>query len=93
MYDERALRQSTGEKGKPLAAHRFADDLGRALSGVLCDSGDLVREVRRRCARLGVSGALGDRGVLGFATVLLAGLSAVATLFAALVVVFFEDCR
>lgn len=36
----------------------------------------------------------GDRHrFLGFATVLLAGLSAVATLFAALVVVFFEDCR
>lgn len=36
----------------------------------------------------------GDRHrFLGFATVLLAGLSAVATIFAALVVVFFEDCR
>ena len=30
---------------------------------------------------------------LGFATLLLAGLSAIATLFAATVVVFFEDCR
>lgn len=30
---------------------------------------------------------------LGFATLLLAGLSAVATLFAALVVLYFEDCR
>ncbi len=36
----------------------------------------------------------GDRhGFLGYATVLLAGLSAVAVLFAALVVVFFKDCR
>lgn len=36
----------------------------------------------------------GDRHrFLGFATVLLAGLSAIATVFAALVVVFFEDCR
>jgi hypothetical protein len=36
----------------------------------------------------------GDRHrFLGFATALLAGLSAVATVFAALVVVFFEDCR
>ena len=36
----------------------------------------------------------GDRHrFLGFATVLLAGLSAVATLFAALVVLYFEDCR
>lgn len=30
---------------------------------------------------------------LGFATLLLAGLSLVATLFSAMVVVFFEDCR
>jgi hypothetical protein len=30
---------------------------------------------------------------LGFATVLLAGLSAVATIFTALVAVFFRDCR
>jgi hypothetical protein len=30
---------------------------------------------------------------LGFATALLAGLSAVATLFTALAAVFFEDCR
>ncbi len=30
---------------------------------------------------------------LGFATVLLAALSAVATVFAALVAVFFQDCR
>ena len=36
----------------------------------------------------------GDRhGFLGKATVLLSALSAVATLFAALVVLFFEDCR
>jgi hypothetical protein len=36
----------------------------------------------------------GDRHrFLGFATVLLAGLSAVATLFAAVVVLYFEDCR
>lgn len=36
----------------------------------------------------------GDRhGFLGYATVLLSGLSAVAVLFAALVIVFFEDCR
>ena len=36
----------------------------------------------------------GDRHrFLGFATVLLAGLSAVATLFAALVVLYFKDCR
>ncbi|HYC71902.1 MAG TPA: hypothetical protein VEB66_11885 [Opitutaceae bacterium] len=36
----------------------------------------------------------GDRhGFLGYATVLLAGLSAVAVLFAALVIVFFKDCR
>jgi hypothetical protein len=36
----------------------------------------------------------GDRhGFLGYATVLLSALSAVATLFAALVVVYFEDCR
>lgn len=36
----------------------------------------------------------GDRHrFLGFATLLLAGLSAIATLFAATVVVFFEDCR
>jgi len=36
----------------------------------------------------------GDRHrFLGFATVLLAGLSAVATLFATAVVLFFEDCR
>jgi hypothetical protein len=36
----------------------------------------------------------GDRHrFLGFATVLLAGLSAVATVFAAIVVIFFEDCR
>lgn len=36
----------------------------------------------------------GDRhGFLGYATVLLSGLSAVAVLFAALVVVFFKDCR
>ena len=36
----------------------------------------------------------GDRHrFLGFATVLLAALSAVATVFAAMVVVFFEDCR
>jgi hypothetical protein len=30
---------------------------------------------------------------LGFATALLAGLSGVATVFAALVVIFFKDCR
>lgn len=30
---------------------------------------------------------------LGFATLLLAGLSAVAVLFASLVVIFFKDCR
>jgi hypothetical protein len=36
----------------------------------------------------------GDRHrFLGFATALLAALSAVATVFAALVVLFFEDCR
>jgi len=36
----------------------------------------------------------GDRHrFLGFATLLLAALSAIATLFAATVVVFFEDCR
>lgn len=36
----------------------------------------------------------GDRhGFLGYATVLLSGLSAVAVLFAALVIVFFKDCR
>ena len=36
----------------------------------------------------------GDRHrFLGFATVLLAGLSAVATVFAAFVVLFFDDCR
>lgn len=36
----------------------------------------------------------GDRhGFLGFATVLLSALSAVATVFAALVAIFFEDCR
>ena len=36
----------------------------------------------------------GDRhGFLGYATVLLSALSAVAVLFAALVVVFFRDCR
>lgn len=36
----------------------------------------------------------GDRhGFLGFATVLLSALSAVATVFAALVVIFFQDCR
>lgn len=36
----------------------------------------------------------GDRhGFLGYATVLLSALSAVAVLFAALVVVFFKDCR
>jgi hypothetical protein len=36
----------------------------------------------------------GDRhGFLGYATVLLAGLSAVAVLFAALVIVYFDDCR
>lgn len=36
----------------------------------------------------------GDRhGFLGYATVLLSGLSAVAVVFAALVIVFFEDCR
>ena len=36
----------------------------------------------------------GDRHrFLGFATVLLAALSAVATVFAALVVLFFDDCR
>lgn len=36
----------------------------------------------------------GDRhGFLGYATVLLSALSAVATVFAALVTVFFEDCR
>jgi hypothetical protein len=36
----------------------------------------------------------GDRHrFLGFATALLAGLSAVATVFAAFVVIFFEDCR
>lgn len=36
----------------------------------------------------------GDRHrFLGFATVLLAGLSAVATLFAAAVVFYFHDCR
>ena len=36
----------------------------------------------------------GDRhGFLGFATVLLSALSAVATVFAALVVIYFEDCR
>lgn len=36
----------------------------------------------------------GDRHrFLGFATLLLAGLSAIATVFAALVVVFFHDCR
>jgi hypothetical protein len=36
----------------------------------------------------------GDRhGFLGYATVLLSALSAVAVIFAALVVVFFEDCR
>ena len=30
---------------------------------------------------------------LGFATALLAGLSAIAVIFAALVVIYFEDCR
>ncbi len=36
----------------------------------------------------------GDRhGFLGYATVLLSAVSAIATIFAALVVVFFEDCR
>jgi hypothetical protein len=36
----------------------------------------------------------GDRhGFLGYATVLLSALSAVAVLFAALVVIFFDDCR
>ncbi len=36
----------------------------------------------------------GDRHrFLGFATTLLAGMSAVAVVFAAMVVVFFEDCR
>jgi hypothetical protein len=36
----------------------------------------------------------GDRHrFLGFATALLAGLSAVATVFAAFVVLFFQDCR
>jgi hypothetical protein len=36
----------------------------------------------------------GDRHrFLGFATVLLSALSAVATVFAAFVVIFFEDCR
>lgn len=36
----------------------------------------------------------GDRhGFLGYATVLLAGLSAVAVLYAGVVVLFFEDCR
>lgn len=36
----------------------------------------------------------GDRhGFLGYATVLLAGLSAVAVIFAAIVIVFFNDCR
>lgn len=36
----------------------------------------------------------GDRhGFIGFATVLLSALSAVATIFAALVVIFFKDCR
>jgi hypothetical protein len=36
----------------------------------------------------------GDRhGFLGFATVLLSALSAIATVFAALVVLYFEDCR
>jgi hypothetical protein len=36
----------------------------------------------------------GDRhGFLGYATVLLSALSAVAVIFAALVVAFFEDCR
>jgi hypothetical protein len=36
----------------------------------------------------------GDRhGFLGYATVLLSVLSAVAVIFAALVVLFFEDCR
>lgn len=36
----------------------------------------------------------GDRHrFLGFATVLLAGLSAIATIFAAIVAIYFEDCR
>ncbi len=36
----------------------------------------------------------GDRhGFLGYATVLLSALSAVAVIFAALVVIFFQDCR
>lgn len=36
----------------------------------------------------------GDRhGFLGYATVLLSALSAVAVIFAALVVIFFNDCR
>ena len=36
----------------------------------------------------------GDRhGFLGYATVLLSALSAVAVVFAALVVIFFNDCR
>lgn len=36
----------------------------------------------------------GDRHrFLGFATLLLSGLSAIATLFAAFVALFFEDCR
>ena len=36
----------------------------------------------------------GDRhGFLGYATVLLSALSAVAVVFAALVIVFFKDCR
>lgn len=36
----------------------------------------------------------GDRhGFLGYATVLLAGLSAVAVIFAGIVIVFFKDCR
>lgn len=36
----------------------------------------------------------GDRhGFIGFATVLLSALSAVATVFAAFVVIFFKDCR
>jgi hypothetical protein len=66
-----------------------------ALSGIAWNGWDGLRRHRFGSESLPHDfDTPGDRHrFLGFATVLLAGLSAVATLFAATVVVFFEDCR
>ena len=66
-----------------------------ALAGIAWNARDGLRRHQR-----GTESAVhdydtpGDRhGFLGYATLLLAGLSAVAVLYGAAVIVFFDDCR